>query len=232
MRTHAIVSSLVALGLAGCATDHPAASPHSAPPAAEVTFVQPAADRNGGPAPMGAKEPGVTSMIAPPPPSGADAGAPQETPPPLSDGEILQVTHAANLSEIEQGALAESKAKDARVRKLAVMMVRDHNTADAKGNILAKKAGIDLTPSPVSTSLQSDAQEATNALKAKSGADFDALYVDTQVKEHKAVLDLIDQKLVPAAKNAHVKEYLEDVRPKIATHLQHAQELQQAMQKK
>ena len=35
----------------------------------------------------------------------------------------------------------------------------------------------------------------------ESGAGFDKSYVDTQVKEHQAVLDMIDQKLLPNAQD-------------------------------
>ena len=69
----------------------------------------------------------------------------------------------------------------------------------------------------------------TGGDKSLKGTNFDASYVDTQVKEHQTVLDLLDQKLIPAAKSADVKAYLADVRPKIALHLQHARDLQKAM---
>jgi len=51
------------------------------------------------------------------------------------------------------------------------------------------------------------------------------------VKEHQAVLDMIDQKLLPNAQDAEVKMFLTEVRGKVAMHLQHAQALQSKMQK-
>jgi len=54
-------------------------------------------------------------------------------------------------------------------------------------------------------------------------------YVDTQVKEHQAVLDLIDQHLLPNAKEAAVKTFITSVRAKVAMHLEHAQSLQRVL---
>ncbi len=160
-----------------------------------------------------------------------NAGAPTEAQPALTDDQVLGVTHTANVGEVEQGKLAQAKTKDARVKKLASMMVKDHTDADAKGRALAKKANLKPEPSPTSESLEADATGATRTLRAETGADFDKGYVDTQVKEHQAVLDLVDQKLIPSATNADLKAYLAEVRTTIAMHLQHAEDLQKEMQK-
>jgi putative membrane protein len=248
MRKAFFASSLVAVALAGCGAEHTARSPDNAAPspATGVTAAQPGDLWDGGtggtagigakaadPAPTIAPPPSTMapppSTIAPPPSTTVDAGAPHAAPLALTDEEILQVTHTANLEEIRQGALAQAKATDLRVRKLANMMINDHMGADARCIILAKKDGLDLAPSPVSTSLRSDAQTATSSLETKRGPDFDRTYVDAQVKEHQALLDVIDEKLVPAAKSPHVQAYLAELRPKMAMLLQHAKELQSAM---
>ncbi len=83
----------------------------------------------------------------------------------------------------------------------------------------------------MSSSLEGDAKSATDNMKSQTGADFDKSYVEAQVKEHQAVLDAIDQKLAPSATNADLKAYLAAVRPKIAMHLEHAQELQKKLAK-
>jgi putative membrane protein len=241
MKTAPFVSSLVAVAIAACGGEHRANSPRPLATATQVTAVPPADLRDAEAAPLGAKEPGATSNMDPqplntpppptaaPPPTAVDAGGPQQAPQALSDEEILQIIHVAHLGETEQGVLAQQKGKDIRVRRLGVMIVKDHVEADSKGRTLAKKRGLDLAPTPLSTALQSDLQDATSTLRTKSGSEFDQAYVDVQVKEHQALLDLIDDKLAPAAKSTHVKEYLSDLRPKIARHLQHAQDLQAQM---
>ena len=144
----------------------------------------------------------------------------------LSDAQILQVTHTANLGEIAQARLAQEKAKDPRVKKLAAMMLADHGDADKKGGDVAKKEGLMLSDSTTSTTLKTDGDYTADDLRSKTGGDFDKAYVDAQVREHEAVLDMIDGKLMPAVKDKEVKSFLSDVRPKIAEHLKHAQKLQ------
>jgi putative membrane protein len=218
-----------ALVLAACARQPVAASPQSA-----VTSNVPApgtlASVSASPAPQATDGPaGAASskgnLIA------DNAGAPTEAQPTLSDEQILGVTSAANEGEIEQGRLAESKAHDLRVKALAALMVKDHTAAQNMGQTLAKKAGLSPTGSPVSTSLQGAAQNVTQSLKSASRADFDRSYVDAQVNEHQDVLDTIDQKLLPNAKNADLRAYLNEVRATVAKHLAHAKELQQALLK-
>ncbi|HEX3770601.1 MAG TPA: DUF4142 domain-containing protein [Polyangiaceae bacterium] len=166
------------------------------------------------------------------PPAALSTGngpSPTEAQPMLSDAQILEVTHTANMGEIAQAKMAQLKAKDARVKKFAGMMIKDHTDADAKGMKLAKRDNLTPSTSPTNDALQTDADNNTASLKSLTGTDFDKSYVDIQVKEHQAVLDTIDQKLVPGAQNADVKAYLADVRTAVATHLQHAKDLQDAL---
>jgi putative membrane protein len=46
------------------------------------------------------------------------------------------------------------------------------------------------------------------------------------VAYHQAVLDAIDQTLIPGAQNAELKALLEQTRPAVAAHLEHARRLQ------
>jgi putative membrane protein len=157
--------------------------------------------------------------------------APASPPPTLTDAQILEVTHVANRGEIDQARLAETRTKDARVKAFAAMMIKDHTDADSRGAALAKRQSLTLTPSPMSMILQGDAMGATATLKDGSTSNFDKNYVDTQVKEHQGVLDAIDQKLGPEATSADVKAYLNEVRARVAVHLQQAQALLGAIQK-
>jgi putative membrane protein len=161
--------------------------------------------------------------------AGADAGAPATTA--LSDGQILQITHFANSGEVAQANVALSMTKDARVRAFAKMMVSDHGDADVHGAEIAKKEGIVLADSPASASLKSGGDAELADLKGRNGTDFDKAYVDAQVKEHQDVLDGIDTKLLPNAKDLELKAYLMEVRVKVAEHLAHARKLQSDLKK-
>jgi putative membrane protein len=230
-----VVPSLLAVHALGCGGgDQPANSPANPPTPVETSqatttgpVVSPGTSSSS-PAPTSSAPPPASTPVA----SSAGAVAPaSDAAQALTDEQILEVTHTANQGEIDQAKLAQSRSKDARVTKLAAMMLKDHTAADAKGMAVGRKGNLTPAPSSTSTSIESDAQSATSTLTSQTGVDFDKAYVDTQVKEHQAVLDLIDQKLLPDAKNPDVKAFLTEVRPKIAMHLRHAQELQSALQK-
>jgi putative membrane protein len=144
----------------------------------------------------------------------------------LSGGQILEVTHAANAGEIEQAKLAQTKSSDTRVNKLATMMIADHTNADTAGAELARMEGLTLLDSTTSSGIKTDGGQILADLTAKSGAAFDKAYVDAQVKEHTAVLGIVDNQLIPNAKDAQVRALIQTIRSKIAEHLVHAQNVQ------
>jgi len=144
----------------------------------------------------------------------------------LTDAQILEVTHVADRGEIDQARLGQSKARDTRVKKFAAMMLKDHTEADGESAALAAKAGLTPTASPTSASLEANVTDEGTTLSAEAGPDFDKAYVDAQVREHQAVLEVIEQKLLPNAKNADLKLLLAQLQAKAAMHLEQARALQ------
>jgi len=154
------------------------------------------------------------------------------TPMSLTDDQILYVLHAANLGEMEQARAAEKKAKNARVKRFASMMLKDHGEADSKGTDVAKKVRASLSPSDVSNRLESDAKQNTSKIATEKTTDFDRTYMDAQVKEHRAVLDAIDRDLLPSCKAGDVKEFVQTVRAKVEGHLREAEDIQKGLPSK
>jgi len=142
----------------------------------------------------------------------------------LTDEQILAVLTVANNSEIQQAKLAETKAKDARVKRFADMMISDHTTANMKGVAVAKNDKLTPEASDLKTQLTGDSDTILQSLRGTTD-DFDQKYMDAQVREHQQVLTLIDTRLLPNAKSSDVKALIQEVRPKIAAHLKDAQSL-------
>jgi putative membrane protein len=149
--------------------------------------------------------------------------------PALTDAQIAAITDAANKGEIEQAKLAVRKAKDPQVKAFAQMMIDHHGAEQKKEQQLATSLSLQPETTQTSTQLQTDSQNAISSLSSQNGADFDKAYIDLQVKEHRDVLDAIDNKLIPSAKNAQLKQALTDFRPKVQDHLQKAQDIQQKL---
>ncbi len=230
---HTIASSAAFMLAAACGNSEPAKTAYEAPPAqgfAAQGSVHPSPDAmTESPVPMKSAAGPTSADVSRERPRAGNAEAQPAVP--LTDGQILQIAHTANIGEMNQARLALSRSKDARVRSLAQMMVQDHSQADKKGMVLAKKENLEREPSAMSESLESGAQSITGTLKAEPAVDFDKNYVDAEIREHQAVLDTIDQKLVVDATNPELKAYLTEIRAAVASHLRHAQDVQIELQK-
>jgi putative membrane protein len=163
--------------------------------------------------------------------AGSTTPAPDTTPAPkaeapLSDEQIAAVTNAANTGEVDQAKEAVKKAKNAKVKAFANEMIKDHGEAYKKQNEILKKASLTASDNPVAMQITTDGKQVMSTLNAATGADFDKAYMDAQVKEHQQVLDNLDNKLIPSAKNAELKAHLQTIRTKVAHHLKMAQDLQ------
>jgi putative membrane protein len=147
----------------------------------------------------------------------------------LADAQILFILQTANAGEMEQARLAQQKAKNGRVKRFAAMMLKDHGDADEKGRDVAKKARVTPAPSDVSRSLETDAKQMTSRMSTQREAEFDQTYIEAQVKEHQALLDLIDRQMLPGAQTSEVREMLTTLRPKIDGHLKEAMDIQKGL---
>ncbi len=150
----------------------------------------------------------------------------QSAPPDLSDSEVAHVAVTANTIDVELARVAEAHAVRQDVKQFAATMVRDHSAVNAQAAALAKKLGVTPKNNAVSESLLSGAAAARTTIEGQRGAAFDRAYIDREVGYHQAVLDALDTVLIPTTSNAELKELLVAVRPAIAAHLAHAQQIQ------
>ncbi|MBO9714278.1 DUF4142 domain-containing protein [Sphingomonas sp.] len=105
--------------------------------------------------------------------------------PAMSGQEFADAAASTDAYEIEAGKLAEQKATDQKLKDFGKMMVDNHTTSTAKLKAAAGKADPAITPNPKLDPEQSGNLE---ALRAATGADFDALYKQQQVAAHQKAL--------------------------------------------
>jgi putative membrane protein len=216
LRTSAVLgfASLTSLAFVQCGGDQKAPeSPAEVMPSAEPPQPEAADAATTQAAPAVSDSPAVEAKASAPEAPKLDS---------LSDEQIAAITDAANTAEIAQAKLAQAKSKDPSVKQFAAMMINHH------GEAKQKQAKLKLKPveSGVSTAMQVDADSTMNALKADSGKDFDQAYITAQVDGHQKVLDTINDKLLPNVKNADLKAYLEEIKPRVEEHLKQAKVLQ------
>jgi len=168
--------------------------------------------------------PGNSMMQSPA--TGTPTGGGTMTTSDMTDDQILQMVHVANTGEVDQAKLAQAKAKSARVKQFAAMMVHDHSQADAQGYDIARRLKITLADSAEANQLQNSGQQTLVQLRSEGSASFDRAYLDAQISEHQTVLNTIDSKLLPNAKSTDVRSHLQAVRAKVESHLREAQSIQ------
>jgi putative membrane protein len=152
--------------------------------------------------------------------------APAPSAPAVTDPQIAAIVVAANDVDIAAGELARTRGTDLRVKEFAQRMITDHSGVNKAATDLVTKLGVTPEPNATSQKLTADGEASRTALQGQSGAAFDKAYVDQEVAYHQAVLDAIDQTLIPSAQNAELKALLEQTRPAVAAHLDHARQLQ------
>jgi putative membrane protein len=142
----------------------------------------------------------------------------------LDDATIVAIFDAANAADVETGDLAAQRGNSKEVRDLGAMFARDHRMVRQQGRDLAKKLGV--APTPPKDDQSAKQQAATMAmLRSKHGADFDKAYLEHEVAFHKAVIDAIDQQLLPAIQNDELKALVQKVAPAFKAHMMAAEAL-------
>lgn len=146
----------------------------------------------------------------------------------LDDANIVAIFDAANTADIQTGDLAAKKGSTKEVRDLGAMFARDHRQVRQQGRDLAKKLGVTPVP-PAGDHSAADAASVLADLKTRSGSDFDKAYLAHEVEYHKAVIDAVNQTLLPAIQNAELKALVIKVAPAFQAHMLAAENLQKKL---
>jgi len=147
----------------------------------------------------------------------------------LSDSENVHVLSTANAGEAQMAKLALEKSANPAVKEFAEKMIADHEKLDADTKDLATRENITPSPNKVSENLQKDVNELIAKLREKSGADFDKAFIDANIDAHKKVISEVEKNLIPNAQNPALKQALNDARPKLQQHLDHAEALKKQL---
>ncbi|MEP7247133.1 MAG: DUF4142 domain-containing protein [Gammaproteobacteria bacterium] len=148
-----------------------------------------------------------------------------------NDAQIAAIVVTANQVDIDAGKLAERTTTSADVKQFAKLMITDHSGVNKSATELVTKLHVTPESNATSESLKQGGEQNIATLRKLTGSAFDRAYVDHEVSYHQAVLDAMDQTLIPSAKNAELKALLVKVRPAFVAHLEHAKMLQASLNK-
>ncbi|HKO53839.1 MAG TPA: DUF4142 domain-containing protein [Polyangiaceae bacterium] len=217
----AIVCVVVTLPFAGCDRN----DTHARPDTAAVTAGAPAT-RTADPADG---SPGTDSLGRAAPVSTGTTTAPAGNDPQaeaLDDQQIAAITQAANEGEIAQAKVAQTKARNAKVKAFAAKMIAHHSQAKEKQS----KLDVGSTDGPVSKKLQNEGAATLASLNSTpAGPEFDQTYMRAQIDGHQKVLDTINTRLLPSVKNEKLATYVKDLKPTVETHLKEARDIEQLL---
>ena len=213
---HVFLSSALAFLALGCGGG---ATPASSPQALAAASSGRTAEPSGSSARAASGSSAASGAVAPSNPGG-DALA-------LTDAQIASITDRVHSAEIEQAELARQKSRDPRVQSFATMMIDHHWQAQRQQRALH----VGEAESPLGEELTRDARSTIDSLKAKQGPEFDRAYLQAQVEGHQKVLHTIQRELRPNARDPGLGDYLEELEPQVALHLERAQEAQRELQK-
>jgi len=145
-----------------------------------------------------------------------------ETQPAVTPAEqdFMMKASQANLAEIDVARIALEKSDNSDVRDYANMIRTDHSSALKDLADLMKDKNVSQ-PSAVAPESQQDISRMSNL----TGPELDREFMNMMVSDHQRVVEMFrDQQAI--AQNSDVKDYVEDLLPKLEMHLEKAERLQ------
>jgi len=128
----------------------------------------------------------------------------------LNDGQILALFDEANTADIWTARLALSHSRSDDVRRLAAMVIDDHEAVQHAARELAKRVGLRATPPSDDRSAAAMAA-AVDELQSKRDGEFDRAYLAHELAFHRSAIDAVRGTLLPAAANTELKALLTKV---------------------
>ena len=166
------------------------------------------------------------SMDVPTPAAGASVSAPlPRRIGDLGDDNIAAMLLASNNTNISYARLAPARAQRDDVRQFAQRMLTDHLGVNAQlSETLAK---IDLAPEDnlASLDMRDESAARRDAMRDLTGFAFDSAYISNEVSYHQRFLASLDHLMLPRVRNGELKALLNSVRPAVAAHLAHAEQV-------
>lgn len=127
------------------------------------------------------------------------------------------------LMEVMMGQLAATNASNKSVKALGEMMVKDHSKANEELKKWASATGYTLP-----TTLDTEKQKKYDDLKAKKDVEFDHMYADLMVSDHKK--DIAEFKKEAAdGKETSLKSFASKTLPTLEHHLMESEKTKAAL---
>ena len=177
------------------------------------------------PEPVAEAQPQPIEAAPTPEPSGTVSAPLPERVGRLGDGNIAAMLLASNNTDISYARLVPARALRDDVHQFAQRMLTDHLGVNALLNETLAK--IDLAPDDnmATLAMRDESAARRDAMRDLAGFAFDSAYITNEVSYHQRFLASLDHIMIPAVRNAELKSLLTSVRPAVAAHLAHAEQV-------
>jgi putative membrane protein len=143
----------------------------------------------------------------------------------LDDPRIAAVVDVINTGEIRQAHLALTRSWNPDVRAFARKMIVEHAVMRERQARLLAILGVVPIPNALSARVAADGAAQSAVLRLHRGPTFDILYMHAQIEAHRDVLELLDDQLIPAAREPAFRALLLNARRSVEEHLALSREI-------
>jgi putative membrane protein len=147
----------------------------------------------------------------------------------VSDAYIIAIILAANNTDLSYARLVPSRAQSAEVKAFAQRMTTDHTTLNMRVNDIAQRNGITAEDNAISLAFRDHSAARRDILREHMDARFDSTYAANEIQYHTELLSALQKVLTPNARNAELREFVANLRPAMAAHLAHAEQIHAAL---
>jgi len=146
----------------------------------------------------------------------------QAAPMKVSTADYVKKAAIGDMFEIESSKLAAEKANDKRLKSFAEKMVKDHGKSTEKLKATLTKAKVSEQPP---TEMDAEHKETLDKLRNASGAEFDRMYFQEQMKGHREAHEL-HSGYAKTGDNAELKKTAGEIDKVVQSHMKELDNIQ------
>jgi putative membrane protein len=143
-----------------------------------------------------------------------------------ADANFMVNAASGGMLEVQLGELAQTHARNQRVKDFGAMMIKEHGKGGEKLKALAAAKNITL-PDSISNRQQKEKER----LQKKKGDAFDEAYIDMMIEDHKKDIREFDNEATNGT-NQDIKSFASDNLKMLHVHLDSATSIKKAVTKK
>ena len=144
---------------------------------------------------------------------------------PMRDANVAAMLLAWNNTDISYARLVPSRAQRDDVKRFAERMLTDHTGINSLVTALLEKMDIGAEDNIASLNMRDESATKRDLMRDLEGFVFDSAYATNELSYHRRFLSSLDNEMIPAAKNDDLRTLLNTIRPAVAAHMAHAEQL-------